>query len=270
MLIIGERINSSRKAVFQAIRDNNQPFIQAEAIAQDQSGADYIDVNAGAFVGEERKNLRWVMETVQEVTDKPLCIDSADPEVIKAMLPLAKNPPIINSISLEPDRLGKILPLVVEYEAKVIALCQTQNQIAQTADDKIRMTAQLVDHVTAAGLPIDDLYIDPLVYPISTNTEFAIETLIAIETIMKAFPGVHTICGLTNVSYGLPARKLINRCFLVAAIGRGLDAVILDPTDRKLLGALKASLMLMGKDGFCMSFIQAFREGRISDEGASR
>lgn len=270
MLIIGERINSSRKGVFQAIQDGNTPFIQAEAIAQDKSGADYIDVNAGTFVGEESQYLRWVIECVQDVTDKPLCIDSADPEVIKAMLPLVKKPPMINSISLEPDRLGKILPLVVEYNAKVIALCQTQDKMAQTADDKIRMSEQLVDHVTTAGLPLHDLYIDPLVYPISTNAVSAVETLNAIERIMTAFPDIHTTCGLTNVSYGLPARKLVNRCFLVAALGRGLDAVILDPTDPQLLGALKGSLMLMGKDDYCMSFITAFREGRISDESAPR
>lgn len=270
MLIIGERINSSRKAVFQAIRDGNTPFIQSETVMQDKSGADYIDINAGAFVGEERQRLRWVLETVQTVTDKPLCIDSADPEVIRAMLPLVNKPPMINSISLEPDRLERVLPLVVEYGAKVIALCQTQNKMAQTTGDKIRMTEQLVDHATAAGLPLNDLFIDPLVFPVSTNTQSAVETLNAIEGIMAAFPDVHTTCGLTNVSYGLPARKLVNRCFLVAAIGRGLDAVILDPTDRRLLGALKGALMLLGKDDFCMSFISAFREGHLSDEATPR
>ena len=270
MLIIGERINSSRQGVFQAIRDKNSSYIKAEAIAQVESGADYIDVNAGSFVGEESENLRWLVETVQEATDTPLCIDSSDPEVIEAMLPIVKKPPMINSISLEPDRLAKTLPLAVAYKAKVIALCQTRNKMAQTADDKLRMAAQLVERVTAAGVPPDDLFIDPLVYPISTDTASALETLMAIERIQHAFPEVHTTCGLTNVSYGLPARRLVNRCFLVAAIGRGLDAVILDPTDRKLLGALKASLMLMGQDDFCMSFIKAFREGRISDEAASR
>ena len=270
MLIIGERINSSRKVIFQAIRDRNNPFIKAEVIAQDESGADYIDVNAGAFVGAEDEKLRWLIETVQEVTDKPLCIDSSDPEVIKAALPLARKPPIINSISLEPDRLENILPLVVEYKAKVIALCQTQNKMAQTADDKIRMAGQLVERVTAEGIALNDLFIDPLVYPISTNTLSALETLNAIERIVKEFPDVNITCGLTNVSHGLPARKLINRCFLVAAISRGLKAVILDPTDRELLGALKGSLMIMGQDDYCMSFIKAFRDGRLSEEAAPR
>ena len=270
MLIIGERLNSSRKEIFKAISDCNKPFIEAEVVAQDESGADYIDVNAGAFVGEESEKLRWVVETVQKVTEKPICIDSADPEVIRAVLPLVKKSPMINSISLDSNRLEKILPLVMEYEAKVIALCQSQDKIAQTADDKIRMAEQLVDRVTAAGIPPNDLFIDPLVYPVSTNTASAQETLNAIERIMKAFPDVHTTCGLTNVSYGLPARKLVNKCFLVAAISRGLDAVILDPTDRELFGAMMGSLMLMGKDDFCMSFINAFREGRLSDEASPR
>ena len=266
MLIIGERINSSRKGIYQAIHDGEKLFIKAEAIAQDNAGADYIDVNAGAFVEKEFEKLKWLVETVQDATEAPLCIDSADPGVIRGILPLAKKPPMINSISLEPDRLNSILPLAVDYDAKLIALCQSRDHIAQTADDKLRMAGELVDCVIAAGIPIGNLYIDPLVYPVATQPESAVETLKAIERIMKAFPGVHTTCGLTNVSYGLPSRRLVNRCFLTAAVSRGMDAAILDPTDRHLLGALKASLMLMGKDEFCMSFITAFREGRLPDE----
>jgi 5-methyltetrahydrofolate--homocysteine methyltransferase len=125
------------------------------------------------------------------------------------------------------------------------------------------MAKQLVEGVKAAGIPLDNLYIDPLVYPLATNNQSALATLDAIEQIMKQFTGVHTICGLTNVSYGLPNRRLVNRTFLASAIACGLDSAILDPTDEQLFGALKAALMIAGKDEFCIEYIAGFREGRF-------
>jgi cobalamin-dependent methionine synthase I len=263
MLIIGERINASRKSIAEAITSRNTAFIQNEAKVQALAGADYLDVNAGTFVGEEAKYLEWIIKTVQEVVDLPLCIDSPDPSVIKATVPLVKKTPMINSITLEPSRLGGILPLVVEHKTKVIGLCQSGESIADTTEAKVKMAGQLVNRVKAAGIPLDHLYIDPLVYPLSTNDQSALATLDAVEQITKQFPGVHTTCGLTNVSYGLPNRKLVNRTFLVAAIVRGLDSAILDPTDKHLLGALKAALMVVSKDEFCMEYITAFREGKL-------
>ncbi len=263
MLIIGERINASRKSIAEAIASRDRTFIQNEAKTQVAAGADYIDVNAGTFVGEEAKHLQWIIETVQEVTDLPLSIDSPDPSVIQAMIPLVKKTPMINSITLEPSRLQGILPLVAGHKTKVIALCQSGDSVADTADAKVKMAGQLVEKVNGAGIPLDDLYIDPLVYPLATNDRSALATLDAIEQIMKQFPRVHTTCGLTNVSYGLPNRKLVNRSFLVAAIVRGLDSAILDPTDKQLYGALKAALMIVGKDEFCMQYITGFREGRF-------
>jgi 5-methyltetrahydrofolate--homocysteine methyltransferase len=263
MLIIAERINSSRKQIAQAITAGDRAFIQVEAKAQTLAGAHYIDVNAGTFVGEEAAKLRWVVEAVQEVTELPLSIDSPDPWVIKAMLPLMKKTPLINSITLEPSRIEGILPLVIEYRTKVIALCQAEQAMSETVDQKVALAGRLVEKITGAGVPLDDLYIDPLVYPLSTNPKSASATLDAIGEIMRKFAGVHTICGLTNVSYGLPARKLINRAFLAAAITRGLDSAIIDPTDKLLYAMLKAATLVAGKDDYCMGYICAFREGRL-------
>ena len=263
MLIVAERINASRKAIAKAISEGSEETIRNEAEAQTKAGADYIDINAGTFVGEEIEKLKWVAGIVQEASDLPLCIDSPDPKVIEAVLPLAKKTPMINSITLEPQRLQGLLPLVTEHKTKVIALCQSEDSMAETADDKVSLAGKLVEKATAAGVPIDDLYIDPLVYPLATNPQSATATLDAVERIMKEFPGVHTICGLTNVSYGLPSRKLVNRTFLVSAIMKGLDACILDPTDNPLYGALRSAMMVAGKDDFCMNYIGAFREGRL-------
>ena len=263
MIIIGERINSSRKRITEAITARDADFIRNEARAQVNAGAHYIDVNAGSFLGEETKHLTWLIEVVQGITDQPLCIDSPDPEVIESVLPLVKTVPMINSIDLEPRRLEGILPLVAERKTKVIGLCQAADSLAETAEDKVKMASQLVERVTALGIPLYDLYIDPLVYPLATNTDSAMATLKAIESIMEQFPGVHTTCGLTNISYGLPNRRLVNRTFLVAAILRGLNSAIIDPTDKMLHGALKATLMMMGRDEFCMEYVTAFREGKL-------
>jgi len=264
MLIVAERINASRKPIAQAISTKDAEFIRNEARAQAQAGADFIDVNAGIFVEDELEKLRWVIETVQEATDRPLCIDSPNPAVISAAIALAKTTPMINSINLEPARLDGLIPVVFDKKAKVIALCQSADLMAETTDDKLKFAEQLVEKVTAAGIPLDDLYIDPLVYPISINTASAVATLEAIKQIMQNFPGVHTVCGLTNVSYGLPRRKLINRAFLAAAITCGLDAAIMDPTDTLLLAALKAALAVNGRDKFCMGYLTAYREGKLA------
>lgn len=263
MLIIGERINASRKTISQAISSLNEDLIKKEVRAQAVAGADYIEVNAGTFLSEEVNVLSWLIEVVQDVTDLPLCIDSPDPKVIKSVLPLLKTPAIINSITLETTRLEGILPLVKDYEAKVIALCQSGDRLAETTDAKVEMADILVNEVTEAGISLEDLYIDPLVYPLSTNSGSALAALDAIHHIMKQFPGVHTICGLSNISHGLPNRSLINRTFLAAAMARGLDSAIMDPTDKQIYGTLKAAHMIVGKDDFCMQFINDFREGKL-------
>jgi cobalamin-dependent methionine synthase I len=169
MLIIGERINASRRYIAQAIASRNASFIQNEAKAQAMAGADYIDVNAGTFGGEECEHLEWVIKTVQEVIDLPLSIDSPDPAVISAMMPLVRKTPMINSITLEPSRVEGILPLVAHYGTKIIALCQSEDSVADTAEAKILMAGQLVEKVAAAGIPREDLYIDPLVYPVGAG-----------------------------------------------------------------------------------------------------
>ncbi|MFO7665148.1 MAG: dihydropteroate synthase [Desulfobacterales bacterium] len=263
MIIIGEKINSSRKKIAEAITFGNVEYIQSEAKVQSDAGADYIDVNAAAFMEKEAEYLKWIIEVVQEVTDLPLCIDSPDPKVIKKVISLLKKPPMINSITLEPSRLESILPLVHDYRATVIGLCQTGSQIGRSTAEKVEIAGRLIEKVTSSGIGIESLYIDPLVFPVGADSNSACATLNAIEEIMKQFQGVHTICGLTNVSHGLPNRKLVNRTFLAEAVARGLDAAILDPSDKQLLGVLRASLMLMGKDEYCMEYIKAFRKGLL-------
>ena len=263
MIIIAERINSSRKAIAKAIEEKDTGFIQKEAQAQAQAGADFIDVNAGSFVGREIECLKWLVDTVQAVVDTPLCLDSPDPEAIKAAYPLCKQKPLINSITLEQERLEGLIPLVAEEGLKVVALCQSGDSMAETTEAKVDLAGQLLEKTKAAGIPYENVFIDPLVYPVSTNPESALATIKAIAQIMSRFQGAHTTCGLTNVSYGMPQRKLINRTFLACALANGLDSAIIDPTDDLLYGVLTAANLVMGQDNFGMNYITAFRGGRL-------
>ena len=265
MLIVAERINASRKPVRAALERLDTAAIQAEAKAQAAAGAHYIDVNGGTFPGREPELLGWLVETVQAVTDLPLCIDSPDPLALAAALPKVKGErPMINSISLEGERFDQVLPLALHYGARLIALCQGETVPASTVGQKVDLATQLVGRLTRAGLPIGDIYVDPLVFPLATESGSANATLDAIGEIMQRFPGVHTICGLSNVSHGLPVRKLINRTFLVAAIGRGMDSAIIDPTDMQLMQALFAAEAVFGSDEYCMNYIGAYQDGRLA------
>jgi 5-methyltetrahydrofolate--homocysteine methyltransferase len=265
MLIVAERINASRKAIRAALETLDAAAIQQEARAQDAAGAHYIDVNGGTFPGREPELLTWLVETVQQVTEKPLCLDSPDAAALAAALPKVRTrAPMINSINLERDRYERVLPLAREVRAKLIALCQGEGVPATTSEQKVALAAELVERLTRDGIALDDIYVDPLVMPLGTDSSSAAATIQAIGEIMRRFPGVHTICGLTNVSHGLPARKLVNRTFLVGAMGRGMDAAIVDPTDPQLVSALYAAAAVFGRDEYCMGLIEAFRGGLVT------
>ncbi|MCC6197402.1 MAG: dihydropteroate synthase [Burkholderiales bacterium] len=265
MLIVAERINASRKAIRAALEVLDAGFIQEEARAQDAAGAHYIDVNGGTFPGREAELLGWLVDTVQAVTDKPLCLDSPDPAALAAALSrIRTGRPMINSINLEPERFERILPMAIEHRTKLVALCQGEGVPAATAGQKIALADELIARLTGAGVALDDIYVDPLVFPLGTDSQSARATVDAIGAIMERHPGVHTICGLTNVSHGLPARKLINRTFLVTAMSRGMDAAIVDPTDAQLISAMYAARAVCGRDDYCMELIEAFREGVVT------
>ncbi len=265
MLIVAERINSSRKAINQAIKAKDADFIRSEAKAQVEAGAHYIDVNAGSFLEQEVEYLCWLVEVVQGVTGLPLCIDSPNSEAIAATLEVVKGPVMINSkAALSTSPLVGMIPLVKKYKTKIVALCQSDEGLAATVSDKVKIAGQMVEVLTKEGVALSDIYIDPLVYPIATDTQSALAALGAIEKIMQLFPGVHTICGLTNVSFGLPVRKLLNKTFLVTAVSHGLDSAIIDPTDQELMASLVAAEALLNRDEFCSRYIKAYREGKLS------
>ena len=233
MLIVGELINTSRKLVKAAVDAEDAAYIQQIARGQVEAGADYVDINCGTKVYNEPETMQWLVETVQAVVSAPLCIDTPNPRAMEVGLSLAQNgQPMINSITAEKERFQTILPLVLKHKAKVVALCMDDSGMPETANDRKGIVRRLVADLTANGIPEDDIYLDPLVKPVSTSDGAGLEVLETVSFIRDEFPEVHTICGLSNISFGLPNRQVLNRLFMVQTMTAGMDAYILDPLDQ--------------------------------------
>lgn len=263
MLIIGERINSTRKNINKAVRNRDEARIRKEARMQLAAGADYIDVNAGTSVAHEVDDLKWLVETVQSEVDAPLCLDSANPKALRAALALVDKTPIINSITGESGRKDEILPLVLESGASVVALLMDDSGLPEDAAGRLAVAETLIPSLVDAGVELDSIYIDPLVRPISTDATQAAAVLETVSTVMSTWQGIHTVCGLSNISFGLPARNVLNVTFLALMLMAGLDGAIIDPTEPRVVGTIAAAEALFGRDDFCMKYIQAHRAGQI-------
>ncbi len=263
MLIVGELINASRAPISEAMKAENAGEIQQVAREQRENGADFIDVNAGTFVGKEEEYLKWAVRSVQEAVDAPCCIDSPDPKAVEGALSVHKGVAMINSISMEKGRYQDLIPVVSGTECKVIALCMSDSGMPETSDQRVAIAEELINNLQKNNVPLENIYVDPLVQPISTNDRYGMEFLDAIERIMKGFPGVHTICGLSNISYGLPERKLMNQVFVVMAIAKGLDGAIINPLDRRMTANILVAEALAGRDEYCGRFLEAYREKKL-------
>jgi len=263
MILVGELINSSRKAVAAAVQARDESTIQKLARDQAETKIQYIDVNAGVFRDLEAERLTWLIRTVQGVVDLPCCIDSPEPRAIEAALSVHRGTAMINSISLEKKRCDSLLPLIAGTDLKIVALCTGDSGMPRTAEDRVRVAQDLVALLLRHNVKLEDIYVDPLVQPIATEQSLGREFLTAIERIMGLFSGIHTICGLSNVSFGLPLRKFLNQTFMSMAIGKGLDAAILDPLDKRMMAIILGAEALAGKDRFCTNFLRAYREGRL-------
>ncbi len=263
MLIVGELINASRKPIRTAIENRDTDTIQQIAKEQSDNGADYIDVNAGVFVGKEAEYLKWLVTTVQDAVDTPCCIDSPDPKAIEAALSVHRGTPMINSISMEKERYDALMPIISQTDYKIVALCMSDDGMPETADARMSIAEDLVNNLEKNQIPLENIYVDPLVQPLSTNDNYGTEFLNSIERIQKQFSGIHTVCGLSNISYGLPERMLLNQTFMVMAITKGLDGAIVNPLDKKMMAAIITAETLAGKDEWCAEYLQAYRQKRF-------
>ena len=260
MIVVGELINMTRSKPRQAWADRDGEAIAQMARDQAEAGADYIDVNSGA-PGEEAACMEWLVNVVQDAVDLPLCIDTTNPEALERALALAKAPPIINSVSGEKERWTAFLPLLKGVSCKVVALLVGDGGLPKTVQDRLDNAAFLIDKLGEAGFAEEAIFIDPCVIPVSTDNTAGSVFLESIPALKERWPDVHFIAGLSNISFGLPARALMNRGFLALAMGAGLDAAILNPTDRQIVQVLLSTEAILGKDNYCRRYIKGFRKG---------
>ena len=265
MLIIGESINGTIPKVGQAIQEKNEVFLRELAKTQYECGAQMLDVNAGVAGGNEVEDLPWLVKLVQEEVPIPLMIDSASPDAIKVALMVYQNPeiPILNSISGEEEKWNKLFPVVTEKKGKVVVLCMDDQGIPNTVGARIAIASRLFDRLTKAGVPEDYIYFDPLVLAVSVESDAGLVTLETIKALRSQFHKSHVICGASNVSMGLPGRKLINRTFIAMAIFAGLDVLFIDVRDQALLSAIYTSRLLVNQDNYCMQYLKAYRAKQI-------
>lgn len=270
MIVIGEKINGTRRQVASAIRDRDADFVRDLAIRQFEAGAAYLDLNAGSVPEREPDDMVWLVETVQTaVPDATLCLDSGNPSALRAGIQKAVRPVLLNSVSGETARVEGVLPLALEFQTELILLALDDQGIPPTAEGRLAVVRRLIEMTRAGGLPDEKLYVDPLVLAISTGVENGNVTLETCRRIKAEFPAVHLTCGLSNVSFGMPLRSVLNQTFVALATQAGMDSAIVNPEDRELRAAILAAEVLLGKDRHCLAFNRAFRAGRIGPPKAA-
>jgi cobalamin-dependent methionine synthase I len=261
--IIAEKINGTRKRVAQAIQDRDADFIQNLAREQAEAGATWLDANAGTAPQREPEDLIWLVENIQAVVDTPISLDSANPKALQAAIKVVKKKPMINSISLEPGRM-EVYPIVAEHKCPAVALAMDENGIPKTKEERIDTIGRILEKTRSMDIPDGDLYFDPLAMTIATGQENALLFFDTVREIRSKFPEVHITCGLSNISFGMPARTFINRVFLALSMQAGLDCAICNPNSQDIQTTILATELLLAQDKHCLNYTRAFRKGAFN------
>ncbi|MFA4932910.1 MAG: dihydropteroate synthase [Candidatus Omnitrophota bacterium] len=261
MFIIGELINGMYADIQAAISSRNKLIVQNCALEQVACGASALDVNCGPASKNPLIDMPWLIEAVQEVTDKPLCLDSSKAEVIKAGLKVSKNKTIINSTTADEEKLDVLLPLAKQYNSQLVAITISKKGIPQNKDQRLELAANIVAYCQDNGFPVEDLYLDPILLPVNVAQEQIKGILESIhEFKLLCDPSPKTIVGLSNLSQGIRLRSLINRTFLTMSLAYGLDSAILNPKDNELMDALITAELILNKNIYCDSYLEAYRK----------
>ena len=266
--IIGERINPTGKKIFkQALVDNNIDYILSQALVQLKGGAELLDVNVGHPEIDEKSMMVRVVKAIQSVCDAPLQIDSTKPEVLDAGLRCYSGKPIVNSVNGEEKSLSEVLPLVKKYGAAVVGLTLDENGIPKTAEGRFEIAKRIVERAEALGIDRRDVYIDCLTLTVSAEQEACRQTLEALHRV-KTELGCKTVLGVSNISFGLPNRGLVNSTFLTMALEQGLDLPILNPNIEVMSGAVRAFRVLSGYDKNANDFVAAYNDAPSAQPAA--
>lgn len=256
--IIGERINPTGKKVFkEALLKNDMGYIMNQAIEQIKAGADILDVNVGLPGIDEREMMIRTIKSLQAVVDVPLQIDSTIPEVLEAALRVYNGKPIVNSVNGEEESLNNVLPLVKKYGAAVVGLTLDKDGIPAKAEARVAIAEKILKRALELGIPKEDIYIDCLTLTASAEQEAVMETIKAVNTVKNKL-GLKTVLGVSNISFGLPNRELVNHIFLTMALTNGLDLPIINPNIEAMTGAVRAYKLLANIDKNSMDYIKAY------------
>jgi 5-methyltetrahydrofolate corrinoid/iron sulfur protein methyltransferase len=261
MFIIGELINGMYANIALALKERDKKIIQSCALEQITCGADALDISCGPASKNPLIDLPWLVEMVGEVTDKPLCLDSSKPKVIEEGLKAAKNATIINSTTADIEKLEILLPLAKQYKSKLIGIAIDSKGIPQNKEQRLELAARILEQAGQSGFALEDLYLDPIVMPVNVaqgQIRDILETIAEFK--MISTPGGQTIIGLSNISQGAKNRSLINRTFLTMAVASGLDSAILDPKDKELMDTLITAELILNKNIYCDSYLEAYRK----------
>jgi len=263
MFIIGERINGMFKDVREAIKKKDKQLIQQLAQKQISCGANALDVNVGPASDKPKETMEWLVKAITEVTDIRLAIDTTKKDVMEAGLSLCRSRPIINSVNANPDKMSFLFPLTKKYNASIIALTMDKSGIPKDAEGRLELAMKIISSSMEQGVSVSELYIDAVILPVNVAQIHIKEVLRTIRDLkMVSDPPPKTILGLSNVSQGaLPQYKgLINRVFLTMAIAAGLDAAIMDAASNDLVDAAITAELLMEKQLYCDSYLEAYRK----------
>ncbi len=268
-VIIGERINpTGRKKVLAALKEGDFDIVRRDAEDQVAAGAAILDVNAGVPGADEPALLQQVMRTVMDVTDVPLCIDTADPEALSAALSLYEGKALINSVNGEERSLNAVLPLVKEHGAAVIGLCMDDDGIPETPEKRLAVATKIIERAGQLGISSENVVIDPLALTMGADSNAGRIALETVELVVKEF-GVNVTMGASNISFGMPDRKYINSAFIAMAIHAGLTCPITNPLVTEIVTAVLAADLAMGQDDYGMRWIQAYRRRQKAAQDGS-
>ncbi|MCI8597293.1 MAG: methyltetrahydrofolate cobalamin methyltransferase [Lachnospiraceae bacterium] len=261
MIVIGEKINGSIPVVAEAIANRDADFIRNRAKLQAEAGASFIDCCASVPEKEEVETLKWMIDCIQEATDLPISVDSPSVNVLAEIYPYCKRPGLINSVSGEGNKIDRIFPLIADTKWEVICLLSDDSGIPKCAADRLKVFDYVMEKAKEYGIKPNRLHIDPLVEMLCTSEDGIAMNVEVISTIRKQYPDIHITAAVSNISFNLPVRKMVNLGFTVLAMNSGLDSAILDPTNRDMMGVIFATEALLGQDDYCMEYIDAYRNG---------
>ena len=258
--IIGERINpTGRKKLQQELKAGNFDTVKADALAQIEAGAAILDVNAGVPQADEPALLVHMVEVLTELSDVPLCIDTANVKALEAALKVYSGKALVNSVNGEEEKLETILPLIKQHDAAVIGLTMDDEGIPKTVEKRIEIAGKIIDRAAKFGIGLEDIVIDPLAMSMGADDQAGKMALDAVEAIFNAF-GVNITMGCSNVSFGIPDRELINGAFLAMAIRCGLTCPITNPLLAEVVTSILAADLSMGRDEFAGNWIGGYRK----------